>query len=79
MAEFNRHHPDSRIVGHSAVDLLRTVTETLTIPEPVRKAATRLVTNVTRRLSTDFTFHPVNDARIVISFFEEEIGRCGRD
>ncbi len=79
IAEFNRLRPGTAIAGRSAVDMLRTLASTATIPERVQKAATRLVTNVNRRLSPDFTLHPVNDARIVISFFEEEIRRCGRD
>jgi hypothetical protein len=55
----------------SAVDRLRETADDESLPENIRGAAQRLTTNVRRRLSRDFTFHPVRDAQILIDYFSK--------
>ncbi len=56
----------------SAVDRLRHVAADQELPENIRKAAQRLVTNINNRLSTDFTLHPIHDANILIDYFQKD-------
>lgn len=51
-----------------ALDRIRTFSENSDVPEKVRKAAVRLTTNVRDRLSPDFTFHPLLDAKMIIDY-----------
>jgi hypothetical protein len=60
----------SSSVSQSALDRLREVTVNENLPENIRKAALRLITNVNDRLSVDFTLHPINDAKILIAYFK---------
>lgn len=57
--------------SHSALDRLRDVSLDHRHPEHIRKAAGRLVTNINDRLSPEFTLHPINDAKILISYFKD--------
>ncbi len=57
----------------SAVDRLKEIASDETLPENIRKAAQRLVTNVNRRLTENFTLHPLNDVKILIDYFSESI------
>jgi hypothetical protein len=54
----------------SAIERLRFVAANNELPEKIKKAAQRLVTNVNDRLSPDFTLHPINDAQILIDYFK---------
>ena len=54
----------------SSIEQLRSVAANNEIPEKIKKAAQRLVTNVNDRLSPDFTLHPINDAQILIDYFK---------
>lgn len=73
LSAYNVTFPDHAIPGHSAVEKLRTLACTTTFPDAIRNAATRLTTNVNRRLSVEFTLNPVLDAGLLIDFFTERI------
>ena len=66
---FNQKTPPPMIEGRSAVDKLKNLSNDLRFPEQVRNAAIRLCTNVSNRLSPDFSFHPINDGKILIDHF----------
>ncbi|NUM81714.1 hypothetical protein HUU42_13020 [bacterium] len=75
LSEYNRAHNKEIITGKTALDRLRHVASDSRFPEEIRKAATRLTTNVNQRLTPHFTFHPLNDANILIVFFQNEMAR----
>lgn len=62
------HHTST--VPQSALDRLREVSINETYPENIRKTAQRLTTNVNDRLNSNFTLHPINDAKILITYFK---------
>ena len=61
-----QNHPDRKI---SSIDRLREISTNENLPDKIRKAAQRLITNVNNRLSENFTFHPIRDANIIIEYF----------
>ncbi len=52
----------------NAVDRIQAFSTKSEVPGKVRKAAVRLTTNVRDRLSPDFTFNPLLDAKIIIDY-----------
>lgn len=62
---------DSKSPSQSALDRLKNVSTNEQFPEHIRKAALRLITNVKDRLSPNFTFHPIHDAEILITYFKD--------
>lgn len=78
LLEYNHSINQEAIPGKTALDRLRHVSTDYFFPEEIRKAATRLTTNVNQRLTANFTFHPINDANIIIRFFQSEIAKFDR-
>lgn len=57
-----------RTANRNAVELMLELSENDDVPENIRKASIRLTTNVRNRLSPDFTFNPLLDAKIIIDY-----------
>lgn len=53
----------------NALERIRSLSVNPQIPPPIRDAARRLTMNIRYRLSPDFTFNPILDARKIINFF----------
>jgi hypothetical protein len=64
--EYERTH--TPFEGRSSVDKLRSIFVQPDIPKKIREAANRLTTNVNKRLSSEFSFNPLLDGQIIISF-----------
>lgn len=73
IATFNLTHPERELKGSTAIDRLRSAAADPGLPESVRHAARRLTTNVNKRLSVEFTWHPVRDVQVLIDFFTGKI------
>ena len=71
LKELDRRNPAQNARPHSAVDRMKEVAANTSLPENIRRAAQRLTANVSRRLSSDFTFHPIRDAQILIDYFSK--------
>lgn len=54
--------------GQSSVDKLRSIAVHPAIPREVQQASLRLTTNVNMRLSPNFSFNPLLDGQVIISF-----------
>ncbi|MGH7233072.1 MAG: hypothetical protein ACREJU_17195 [Nitrospiraceae bacterium] len=52
-----------------AMEHLRRIQQDASFPLPIRQAAERLGTTVTRRQSAPFTTDPISDARLIIAHF----------
>ena len=50
-----------------AMEHLRQIQQDASFPLPIRQAAERLSTSVTRQLATPFTIDPVADAKLIIA------------
>ena len=55
---------------------LRRIQQDALFPLPIRQAAERLSTKVTRRQSAPFTTDPIGDARIIIEYLTAETGKA---
>jgi len=55
-----------------AMEHLRRIQQEQSIPVPVRQAAERLATAVTRRHDAPFTVDPIRDANIIIAHLTDE-------
>lgn len=65
--------------GHAdAMAHLRHIQQQGTFPLPVRQAAERLITGVTRRHAAPFTTDPVNDASLIIAHLAADASSEGR-
>lgn len=64
--EYERTH--TPFEGRTSVDKLRSIFVHPDIPKQVREAANRLTTNVNKRLSPEFSFNPILDGQMIISF-----------
>ena len=51
-----------------AMEHLRRIQQDASLPLPIRQAAERLSTTVTRRRSAPFTTDPIGDARVIIEY-----------
>jgi hypothetical protein len=60
------HHDDSG--KQTAFDRILAFSRRDDLPAPIRQAAIRLTTNVRNRLSPDFTFNPILDAKQIIEY-----------
>jgi len=60
------HLPSPRWRG-DAMAYLRKIQQDLSFPLPIRQAAERLVTSVTRQHAAPFTTDPIADARLIIA------------
>lgn len=65
-------HPDIRW-ARDAMNQLREVQTADLFPREVRDAAQRLTTKVTERFTSPFSAHPLDDAKIIIDYFMEQI------
>lgn len=54
--------------GGDALAHLQRIQQDLSMPLPIRQAAERLSTTVTRKNSAPFTTDPIGDARIIIAY-----------
>ena len=50
------------------MEYLRRLQQDLSLPGPVRQAAERLSTTVTRRHDAPFTTDPIGDARVIVAY-----------
>jgi len=57
-----------------AMDHLRQIQQDASLPLPIRQAAERLSTTVTRRHSAPFTTDPIRDARLIIAHLSADTG-----
>ena len=51
-----------------AMEHLRRLQQDVSLPDPIRQAAERLSTTVTKRDSAPFTTDPIGDARVIIEY-----------
>ncbi|MGH7147947.1 MAG: hypothetical protein ACREI9_06500 [Nitrospiraceae bacterium] len=65
------HHPDRRWSG-DAMEHLRQIQQDASFPLPVRQAAERLSTAVSRRDKAPFTADPIGDARLIIAHLSSD-------
>jgi uncharacterized protein (UPF0147 family) len=52
---------------------LRRIQQDLSMPLPIREAAERLCTAITRKDSGPFTTEPIGDARIIIAYLSQDL------
>ena len=68
-AAFNQSGGAKAITGNAALQRLKHVADREDFPDEVRRAARRLTVNVNQRLSSNFSFNPLQDAEVIIAYF----------
>lgn len=59
--------------GGDVMHLLRSVQDEHSLPTNVREAAMRLTTRITEQFTSQFSNNPVEDSRIIIHYFMDQI------